>query len=386
MKVESIEIRKVLLTNGKFGLEVEINGKYKGIAPIGTSRGKHEAKILELERVINKFHIIKRHFKNQKFEDISDVDDTLKIIDGTEDFSFIGSNLSLAISYAFLNFFAGEEGLEVYQYLSDLFKVKPKIPKPVCNMAGGWRGQTNFQEFLVLPREQESIVKTLQSVSNIYYKLADEFRKKDPTFSFARNLESGWVTKLDEETILEILDSIAKEQDMLIGLDVAASNIWKEDEKIYSYSNKKLSKIEQLEYIQELAKKFRIHYIEDPFEQEDFISHSILTKNLTGKLVVGDDLYTTNLKRLKYGIEMKATNACIVKPNQIGTVSDAAQFLLEAKKHNMKTIVSHRSVETDDAIVAHIAVGLASDYVKFGFAGERIVKINELIRLEEKLL
>ena len=386
MKVESIEIRKVLLTNGKFGLEVEINGKYKGIAPIGTSRGKHEAKILELERAINKFHIIKRHFKNQKFEDINDVDDTLKIIDGTEDFSFIGSNISLAISYAFLNFFAREEGLEPYQYLADLFKTKPTIPKPVCNMAGGWKGQTNFQEFLVLPREQESIVETLQSVSNIYYKLADELRKKDPTFSFARNLESGWITKLDEETILEILDNIAKEQDMLIGIDVAASNIWKEDEKIYSYSNKKLSKIEQLEYIQELAKKFRIHYIEDPFEQEDFISHSILTKKLTGKLIVGDDLYTTNIKRLKYGIEMKATNACIVKPNQIGTVSDAARFLLEAKKHNMKTIVSHRSVETDDAIIAHIAVGLASDYVKFGFAGERIVKLNELIRLEEKLL
>jgi enolase len=167
-----------------------------------------------------------------------------------------------------------------------------------------------------------------------------------------------------------------------IGLDVAASNLW--DGNKYVYKDKQLSTMQQIDYMIELSRKYKIFYVEDPFHQDDFVSFSVFTKN-SNCLVVGDDIYATNIKRLKAGLDIKATNAVLVKPNQIGTITDALNFVKEAKKNNMKVIVSHRSAETDDNLLSHLAVGFGADYFKLGVSGERIVKINEMIRIEEMI-
>jgi enolase len=134
-----------------------------------------------------------------------------------------------------------------------------------------------------------------------------------------------------------------------------------------------------------LVENYPIEYIEDPFEEDDFVSFSKLRAKLGMKFTVGDDLLATNLNRLKIGIVQKAVNAAIVKPSQVGTISDVMEFVKEAKRNDIATIMSHRSGETEDTLICHLAVGLGCDFIKLGISGERTVKINEMIRIEEKL-
>ena len=172
---------------------------------------------------------------------------------------------------------------------------------------------------------------------------------------------------------------------MFLGIDAAANSLWNPKNEKYEYekANLSLTRVEQLAFIYELVKEYDIYYVEDPFYEDDFVSFATLTNRIFPKLVVGDDLYVTNVERLKKGIELKATNAAIVKPNQVGTISQTAEFVKLCKKNDIKIVVSHRSGETEDNILAHLAVGFGADYAKIGVSGERTVKINEIIRIEE---
>lgn len=379
MKVLDLKLRKVFASNSKETIEVDVitnKGKSSASVPFGTSKSKYEVKYLPFQNVRENFKRIKKYFIGE-FREIKEIDDLLHIIDKTEDFREIGGNLALAISYAFLKAFALEENVPLFYYLNK----NPEMPKPVCNVAGGWKGQSDIQEFLILPIHQESFLDSIERIAELYLKLGDEIKKLDKGFSYSKNLESAWLTSLKTEEILEILEKI-KEDNLALGLDVAASSLWNGEK--YIYRDKELSTMQQLEYMIELQRRFKLFYVEDPFHQDDFVSFSVFTKN-SNCLVVGDDIYATNIKRLKLGLDIKTTNAVLVKPNQIGTVTDALNFVKEAKKHNLKVIVSHRSAETDDNILSHLAVGFGADYFKLGISGERIVKINEMIRIEEKI-
>jgi len=380
MIVEDLKIRKVMASNSKPTIEVEITtkkGKFYSSVPFGTSTSKYEVVYRDVDEVISIFHQIKKYFIGS-FKNQEEVDLLLHSIDTSPDFRNIGGNLSLAISLAFLKAFAYEEGVEIYYYLTS----KPTIPKPVCNVAGGWKGQSDIQEFLLMPIHQEYFRESIQEIANVYLVLGNILQKKDVNFKFGKNIESAWITTLRAEELLNILTEI-KTSNLVIGLDVAASNLW--NGKFYEYKDKSLSTFQQIEYMSALIREYKLFYVEDPFHQDDFVSFSVLTKN-TRALIVGDDLYATNLERLKMGLDIKASNAVVVKPNQIGTVTDTVNFVREARKNNLKIIVSHRSGETDDNILSYLAVGLNADYFKLGISGERIVKINEMIRIEEKIL
>jgi enolase len=169
-----------------------------------------------------------------------------------------------------------------------------------------------------------------------------------------------------------------------IGLDFAASQLW--DGKSYSYpSGERLGKSQQLSYVEDLVRRYPIAYVEDPFHEDDFVSFSVLTHRISPKLVCGDDLFSTNLGRLRKGIEHKAANAILLKPNQIGTITDVMRVAEEAKKAGMVRVFSHRSGETEDVLICHLAVGLGCECVKFGIGGERVVKLNEMLRIEERI-
>lgn len=390
MKVEKIKVRQILATNSRKTIEVEIEtskGKVSSSVPIGTSRGKHEVFYLPVEEAVSKFYLIKKAFVNEDFKNLEEVDDLLRSIDKTPEFREIGGNVALAISSAFLKAFALNEGMEVFEYLLNLTKSELKIPKPVCNVAGGWKeNRSDIQEFLLLPLHQSSFFDSVSKISEAYLEIGKILKNVDPSFVYGRNWECGWLTSLNFMEMLNVLKKIANKFFLRIGLDVAASQLWDGNQYyVYRYSNKILSKIEQLKFMEDLAKEYPISYLEDPFVEEDFVSFSMLTRSLSNKLVVGDDLYATNLKRLKEGIEIKATNAIIIKPSQAGTISDVIKVVKLAEENDMVTIMSHRSGETEDNLITHLAVGLGCDYVKFGISGDRISKLNEMFRIEEKV-
>jgi enolase len=391
MRIRSINIRQIFATNSQKTIEIEIEtlkGRVTASVPIGTSKGRYEANYLPIDQVVNKFNLIRRQFTSEDFTDQEDVDTFLRLIDKTDNFKEIGGNLALAISSVYLKAFAMEEGLDVFEYVSKISKQKFSIPRPICNIIGGWKytQRSDIQEYHFLPVHQRTFFESISKINSAYLTVGKMLKEADPTFSYAKNVEDAWVTNLQIEEILKILTKVANDNLLKIGLDLAASHLWDEKQYyVYTYSNKIFRAMEQLRFIKELARKFPIIYIEDPFNEDDFTSFGILTHELPNRIVCGDDLYTTNLKRVKDGIDFKATNAVLVKPNQVGTITDVMKVVEFAKQKNLTTVMSHRSGETEDTLISHLAVGLGCNYVKFGISGERTTKINEIIRIEEKL-
>lgn len=226
----------------------------------------------------------------------------------------------------------------------------------------------------------------MNKMMTAYFSVGKKLRLEDPTFSYAKNIESAWTANLKTEEILEIMAKVANENLLKIGMDVAASHLWDGNQYyVYNYSGRILSTNQQITYMNELARKFPIIYFEDPLKDDDFTGFSVLTHMLQPRLVCGDDLFASSAKRLKDGIDFKAASAIIVKPNQIGTITDAVNTVKIAKENKIAVVVSHRSSDTEDPLMAHFAVGVGADYCKFGISGDRVVKINEMLRIEEKL-
>ena len=386
MRVEELKGRIVFLTNSKPTIEIEAvtrNGVCRASVPMGTSRGKYEVKYVDPRKALRRFEIIKPMFIREDFENQKEVDEKIKEIGG-ERLEDIGGNLALALSSVFLKCFALENNMEVFEFLREKYNIKNGFPFPVCNVIGGWE-ESDVQEILLLPFSQESFLESVEKISRVYLELAGILEKEDPMFRHGKNIESAWVSSLPLEKLLQIVCKLAKKYMLFVGMDVAASNLWDGKRYFLPVSEKEFTPLEYLNFIQKLLKKYPIFYVEDPFHEDDFDSFAVLTHDFPDKLIVGDDLYATNLERLKVGCEKRATNALIIKPNQVGTISDVIEAVLYAKKNGLKTVFSHRSGESDDVLICHLAVGLGADYVKFGISGERVVKLNEMIRIEEKL-
>jgi enolase len=383
MIIKNLKLRKIFSTNSKETIEVELTTNktnVKSSAPIGTSVGKHEAISIAVENVIRNFPNIKRWILNKRFYSQEEFDELLKKIDGTENFSKMGGNLSIALSSAFLKAIAIENNQDVFEYLC---KGKIKMPSPLANVVGA-KGLKDIEEYLLFPKKQKSFLGSVEILSKVYLQIGVKLKEIDRNFNFGKDLESAWRCSLGSDKILEILRDFSNENNLSIGIDVASSELW--DGKNYVYSNgNTFSEHQQLEFIENLVYKYNIKYLEDPFHEDDFNSFAKIKEKLKNVLVCGDDLLVTNINRLKIAIKNKSINAAIVKPNQIGTITDTIKFVKEAKKNNIATIMSHRSGETEDSLICHLAVGLNCDYVKFGISGERVIKINEMIRIEEKI-
>jgi enolase len=391
MRIRSIKLRQIFATNAQKTIEVEIEtvkGRVAASVPIGTSKGKYETNYLPVAEAANKFNLLRRQFTKEDFTDQNDVDTFLRLLDKTENFDEIGGNLALAISSVYLKAFALEDGLELFEHVSKISRQKFSMPRPICNVIGGGKhgGRNDIQEYHLLPVHQRTFFESVSKINSAYITVGNMLKDIDPTFSFGKNIEDAWVTNSSIEDVLSILAKVANENLLKVGLDLAASHLWDGTQYyVYRYSNNVFSTLDQLHFVKELVKKFPIIYLEDPFNEDDFISFGTLNHELPNRVVCGDDLYTTNLKRLKDGVDLKATNAILIKPNQVGTITDVIKVVEFAKKKNLITVMSHRSGETEDTLISHLAVGLGCDYVKFGISGDRATKINEIIRIEEKL-
>ena len=355
-------------------------GDFSASSPSGKSIGKYEAKPYKknLEGDIKSVEEFGEYFSKEILEKI---DDLRRIEDVTD--RNIGANTLFALESAILKAMAKEQKKQVWQVINPDAK---KFPRLIGNVVGGGKHtkadkKPDFQEFELIPD-----TKTVKEAYELNRKIKKEvemlLKDADKKFVGRKNDEKAWVTSLTEKEVLDVL----KKTNLPLGVDVAASSFYKR--KKYNYMNPifKRTEEEQLMYISNLANNFKLLYIEDPFQEEDFESYSKLVKKCPDSLIVGDDLIATNPKRLQKAVEMKSIDAVIIKPNQIGSLLKVKEAVEIAKKNNIKIIFSHRSGETEETILADLAFGFQADFFKSGTEGDaREKKIKRLIEIEKSL-
>ena len=329
-------------------------------------------------------------------------DEAMLVLDGTENKSRLGANAVLAVSLALAKAEADGLKMPLYRYVGGLNG--KKMPLPMMNILNGGRHAGNnldVQEFMILPVGAERFCVGLRQCCEVYHALAKLLEEKG--LSTGIGDEGGFAPDLnsEEEAIELILSSIERAgytagagKDFMISLDVAASE-WKEEKKNggqFSYRMPKKDEVFTseglIEHWETLVKKYPIYSLEDPLDEEDWDGWRILTGKIGSKvMLVGDDLFVTNPKRLQYGIKNEAANAILIKPNQIGSLSETMEAVRIAKENGYRAIMSHRSGETEDTTIADLAVGLNTGYIKTGAPcrGERTAKYNRLLQIEAEL-
>jgi len=401
--IEDLIARKIFNNRGEETIEVDVitaNGFGRASAPAGKSRGKAEVVYYPqggVEQAIKKIDdLIAPELAGLNSDFQEEIDSTLHEVDGTTNFRVIGGNTAFAVSLANAEAAANSHGLLLFQFLGG--NIANTLPYPLGNCISGGqhaRGKApDIQEFLTLPHGAETFLEALTANTQIHKKIGDALKKKDKLFSGGTSSEGAWIANIGNEdafeTIAKACEEVGNELDFEcgFGIDVAASSLWKEKEGKYVYENgsKKRDASEQLDFMLDLIEQYHLAYVEDPFHEEDFESFAELTKKARNCLICGDDLFTTNNERLNQGIKLDAANAIIIKVNQIGTLSDAAETIENAQRNGYTCVVSHRSGDTCDWHIAHLAVAFKCPIIKTGVVeGSRIAKLNELIRIEHFL-
>lgn len=401
--IEDIIARKVFNSRGEETIEVDIvttSGFGRASAPAGKSRGKAEVVYYPqggVDQAIKKVEeLVAPEIVGLNADFQEEIDKTLHEIDGSKDFKIIGGNTAFAISLANAEAAANSSGSLLFQYLGG--RLANELPYPLGNVISGGQhtyGKTpDMQEFLVLPHGASSFIEAASANVQIHRRVGEVFKKKNKLFNGGKSDEGAWIASMSDLEALELLSNACEEVggelgfECGLGLDVAASSLWNGKGKSYIYERerKKRNAGEQLDFILELIKKYHLSYVEDAFHEEDYKSFEELAKKAKNCLVCGDDLFTTNNERLSRGIKMNAANAIIIKVNQIGTLTEASETVEMARKNGYVPIMSHRSGDSCDWHIAHLAVAFKCPAIKTGIVeGARIAKINELVRIEEFL-
>lgn len=322
------------------------------------------------------------------------IDSILLESDSTPRLERFGAAIILSVSIATLKAAASSLKKKLFEMLNP--KANYLLPSPLGNVLGGGKhakGRSiDIQEILIFCREANNIYEAIELNIDFYKKLFKLLSLNDPNFAGGKNDEGALVTRIGIRKALSLVKQVVKEikeekgKEMAIGLDIAASSLWDGKKYTYQLENLSLSEREQLDFISSLIEDFGVFYLEDPFHEDSFDYFAELNQRYDDVLIVGDDLYASNEERLKTGIEMKATDALIIKPNQVGSVTRILRTLKLALEKGIDIIVSHRSGETEDVFISHLAVAYDAPLIKSGtVGGERISKLNELIRISEYL-
>ena len=408
MKITKITAREILDSRGYPTLKTSVFLQDGTCAcasvPSGASTGIHEA--LELRdkdkrflgkgvlKAVQKVALIEKALKGKNVFDQKLIDKTMLDLDGTPNKSNLGANAILSVSLAAARTASIKAKMPLYKYLRKAFNLKEKtylLPCPMLNIInGGVHADSglNIQEFMLVPLKQKSFSQALQAASEVYHTLKNLLAQN--ALSTSVGDEGGFAPKIkkNEEALRLLLKATAKAgyKTMPFALDAAASEFY--EDTFYFFEGKKLNYKELSAIYSNLAEKFPIISIEDPFEQDDFTAWEYFTQKEGKKLtIVGDDLFVTNLERLELGIERKAANSILIKLNQIGTLSQTIEVIYKAKEAGLSTIISHRSGETEDTFIADLAVAVNSGAIKAGAPArsERLAKYNRLLEIETEL-
>lgn len=406
MKIKNVIGREILDSRGNPTVEVDVileNGIIgRASVPSGASTGKKEA--LELRDGGNRFlgKGVLKAVENingplrdlvigMNAEDQEKIDYVMIKADGTKNKSKYGANAILGISLATIKASANSQGLPLYKYIG----TGKTLPRPMMNIInGGVHANNNLdiQEFMIVPM-RDTIKERIRVGAEVFQNLKKILNNKE--LSTAVGDEGGFAPNLksNKEAFELIIESIKKAgytpgKDVNIAIDVAASELYKNEKYELKGEGKTLTTDELINFYEELVNTYPIISIEDPLDENDWEGFKKITKKLGNKIqIVGDDLFVTNKKYLKKGIDEQAANAILIKLNQIGTITETLETINLAKKHNYKTIISHRSGETEDTTIADLAVGLNLGQIKTGSISrtDRVCKYNRLIRIEEEI-
>jgi enolase len=412
-RIESIFAREILDSRGLPTVEVEItiSGGFLGRAsvPSGASTGSYEAHELrdgDAKRyngkgVLNCIHSINSELRlalvgrewNQ-----GTLDKTLCALDGTEQKERLGANAILGVSLAFAHASALAHGIPLFEYFNEIapFYSEKKMPVPMMNVLNGGchaMQSTDIQEFMIVPNGIHSYRESLRCGSEIFYALKSILAEKG--FSTAVGDEGGFSVSLpsNEEALRLLVLAVERAgyvpgKDVSLAIDVAASELFSNTIYTFDSEKKSFTSAEMITLYSEWKKNYPLISIEDGLAEDDWNGYELFTKQLGQEIqIVGDDLFVTNEKRLRKGIEKKVANAILIKLNQIGTVTETFETIRVARDAGYKIIISHRSGETEDTTIADLAVGVGADFIKTGSLSrtERIAKYNQLLRIEELL-
>ena len=411
LRICSVKAREIIDSRGMPTIEatVSLSCGAIGIAsvPSGASTGIFEA--IELrdndkkryfgkgvtKAVDNVNNIIAPALIKQGYTDFRGADNIIKSLDGTDNMAKLGANASLSVSLALAKAHAYAYLLPLYRYLGGIYG--RTLPVPMMNILNGGAHASNnidIQEFMIVPSGFKSFKEMVQAGCEIYYSLKNTLKKEG--YSTSVGDEGGFAPDLsnEEEALDLIVDAIKSAgystEKVKIALDIASSEWWT-NEKAYNLPKNKqvYTSHELIEKWANLIKKYPIISIEDPLAEEDYEGWTEITKALGDKIMlVGDDLFVTNTKRLQKGFDLKMANSILIKPNQIGSLSATLDVIKMAKNNNYRTIISHRSGETDDTTIADIAVAVNAGYIKTGAPCrmDRNAKYNRLLKIEDELL
>ncbi len=408
--IENIKAREILDSRGNPTLEVEVE-LYDGTigraaVPSGASTGKHEAVELRdgdksrfnglgvLKAVNNVNEKIAAALIGMSATDQADIDHTLIELDGAPDKSHLGANAILGTSLAVAHAAANLLDMPLYRYLGGVSTYT--LPVPMMNILNGGKhaaNSTDFQEFMVMPAGASSFSHALQMGTEVYHALKKVLKNKGLDTNVGD--EGGFAPPLisNKEAIEAIVAAIETAgykpgQDCFVALDPAASEFYKDGQYVLSREGMTLSPAEMVDYYVKWTSQYPIISIEDGMSEDDWDGWQLIAKKLGNKIqLVGDDLYVTNVKRLSRGISLKASNSILIKPNQIGTLTETIDAIRMAQQAGWTAIVSHRSGETEDTTIADLAVGLNTGQIKTGAPcrSERTAKYNRLLRIEDEL-
>lgn len=415
MKIAKIKARQILDSRGNPTIETDLmleDGSFgRGSVPSGASTGSNEA--LELrdndpknylgKSVLNAISNVNEKIGgiliNSDIKDQNELDQRMIELDGTENKSHLGANAILSVSLAFAKACAISQKVPLYKYINNLLEIQKQmlLPYPMMNVINGGAHAdfaSDIQEFMIVPIGASSFAQCLKIGSEIFHTLKGVLKEN----GYETNVgdEGGFAPKAkngNKENLDLIAEAVAKAgyklgKDIVFALDIAASEFWQNGNYALKAENKNFNTKEMIEYVKDLLNEYPIFSIEDPLSEDDWQGWSALNNQIGSKVqVVGDDLLVTNTRFLQKAIDEKACNAILVKVNQIGTLTETINAVKLAYSAGFKAIISHRSGETEDTTISHLAVGLGTGQIKTGSLSrsERIAKYNELLRIEEEL-
>ena len=399
--ITGIKSRIVFDSRGAKTIEIDVttDEKFSGraCAPSGASVGKHEAQSFPRNSPQKALDVLKANeikFIGLDAENLKAIFDALRSIDDTETYSLVGAAVAYALSLASVE--SASKALD--RPMFTLLKPhKPyRFPFPIGNILGGGAhagpGTPDIQEILACPVGARNVSEALEMNFRVHKEVRKVIQANDEDFTYGRGDEGGWAPKADNDQALEITERAVKNcgfkigDDMSLGIDFASSSFWDAKAQMYNYKRQKITRdrYKQIDYVNQLIKNYKLIYVEDPVNEEDFEGTAIITKDNKQCLVTGDDMLVTNIMRAKRAAGLKACSGAILKVNQAGSLYDAMNFAQECTANGIKLITSHRSGESIDSHLAHIGIATDSKMLKAGIVGgERVAKLNELLRLTE---
>jgi enolase len=399
--ITALKSRIVFNGRGDKTVEVDVitDDRYIGraSAPSGASVGKHEAQSFPQNEPLRATQVLNSHsdkFIGAEASDPKTVFEIIRTIDNTPSYNIIGGSMAYALSVAAVDSASKALGTPLVNLLRN--NKSCANPYPLGNFLGGGAhagpGTPDIQEILVCPIGAAGIVQALEMNFCVHRELRKLLEKEDKSFTNGRGDEGAWAPRVNNDKALEFAELSIKNsgyeigRDVALGIDFASSSLWNSDKRCYEYKRQELSRDtnEQIDFVNSLVQRYSLIYIEDPVHEEDFESMAEITRQNRKSIVAGDDMLVTNKDRVIEASKYGACSGAILKVNQAGTLYEALLFAEECKRKNLKIITSHRSGESVDPHISHIAVATQSQMIKSGIVGgERVAKLNELIRLTE---